>query len=106
VADFDALKRELVAARAPVVRNEGNHLAVRALCDVLQRQLEPDEPASESLAPVFEAVARGDRLTDHQVIVLFVETADLLEYYEAQDSYETPELDALARRSRIRLVRG
>jgi len=106
MTDFDALERELAAARAPAVCNPANHLAVRALADVLRRQLPPGGSALEDLAPILAAVERGERLPEIEVVALLVEAEDLLDLYRSRRSRETSSPEVLARRSRIRLVHG
>jgi hypothetical protein len=104
--DFEALERELAAARAPAVCNPASHLAVRALADVLRRQLKPGGSALEDLAPILAAVERGERLPEIEVVALLVEAEDLIESYRSRRTRDNSSLEVLARRSRIRLVHG
>jgi len=104
--DFEALARELIAARKAVSRNRANHIAVRTLCNVLKRHLQPSDPAHDGLAPLFAAVERGEHLDEIEVSALMSDAADLLEFCQSQPSHETPELDARARRSLIHVVSG
>jgi hypothetical protein len=104
--DFEALARELIAARKVVLRNRANHIAVRALCNVLKRHLQPSDPAHDGLTALFAAVERGEHLDEIEVSALMSDATDLLEFCQSQPSHEAAELDARARRSLIKLVVG
>jgi hypothetical protein len=106
-AELKALVAELRAAINVVDRNPANHIAARALADLVRPYVLPGDESYYAVQPVLDEIARGGCPDVESVRVLVNDAIDLEEFFQAgqigEDAYDP---DPRARRSRIKLVQS